>query len=87
MLELEEAVASILAAVPAPQQEEMNLETAHGRVLAQTVSSPIDLPPFDNSAMDGYAVRAEDVIPQNRMLRSRSVWREECLPAKFLRAN
>lgn len=31
------------------------------RVLAEDVSAPIDLPPFDNSAMDGYAVRSEDL--------------------------
>lgn len=33
---------------------------AYGRVLADDVHSPLDLPPFDNSAMDGYAVRAQD---------------------------
>ncbi|WP_165065321.1 molybdopterin molybdotransferase MoeA [Marisediminicola senii] len=33
------------------------------RVLATAVVSPIDLPPFDNSQMDGYAVRAADVVP------------------------
>jgi molybdopterin molybdotransferase len=37
------------------------LRDAAGRVLTLTISSPIDLPPFDNSAMDGYAVRAVDV--------------------------
>jgi molybdopterin molybdotransferase len=61
MLELEEAVARILAALPSPQSEIIPLNDAHGRVLVQSVASPIDLPPFDNSAMDGYAVRAEDV--------------------------
>lgn len=35
-------------------------EAVLGRVLARDVVSPFDLPPFDNSAMDGYAVRAED---------------------------
>jgi molybdopterin molybdotransferase len=37
------------------------LTEADGRILAEQVRSPIDLPPFDNSAMDGYAVRAADV--------------------------
>jgi len=32
-----------------------------GRVLAEDVAAPLDLPPFDRAAMDGYAVRAEDV--------------------------
>ena len=33
------------------------------RVLAADVSNPLDLPPFDNSQMDGYAVRAAEVHP------------------------
>ncbi len=41
--------------LPAPSSEP--------RVLAQDVLSPIDLPPFDNSQMDGYAVRADEVVP------------------------
>jgi molybdopterin molybdotransferase len=61
MLEYEEALARVLAAVPAPVSEQIDLGDADGRILAQEVLSPIDLPPFDNSAMDGYAVRASDV--------------------------
>lgn len=61
MLELEEAVARILALLHPPQSESIALNEAHGRVLVQAVCSPINLPPFDNSAMDGYAVRATDV--------------------------
>jgi molybdopterin molybdotransferase len=61
MLELEEAVARILAAVPPSVGERVALPDAHGRILAERISAPIDLPPFDNSSMDGYAVRAADV--------------------------
>ena len=61
MLEFEDALARILAEVPAPAHEAVTLAAAHGRVLAEQVRSPIDLPPFDNSAMDGYAVRSGDV--------------------------
>ena len=61
MLELEEAVARILATVPPPTSENVPLADAHHRVLLEQVVSPIDLPLFDNSAMDGYAVRASDV--------------------------
>ncbi|MDT7816724.1 MAG: molybdopterin molybdotransferase [Acidobacteriaceae bacterium] len=61
MLELEEALARILAMVPSVMSERVPLGEAHGRVLAERVLSPIDLPIFDNSAMDGYAVRARDV--------------------------
>jgi molybdopterin molybdotransferase len=60
-LELEAALARILAAIPPPAMDTAPLAAAHGRVLAETIPSPVDLPGFDNSAMDGYAVRAEDV--------------------------
>jgi molybdopterin molybdotransferase len=61
MLELEEALAQILATVPAPSKTRVAVADADGRVAAEPVRSPIDLPIFDNSAMDGYAVRAADV--------------------------
>jgi molybdopterin molybdotransferase len=61
MLQYEEALARVLAAVPAAVSERIALADADGRVVAERILSPIDLPPFDNSAMDGYAVRAADV--------------------------
>ena len=61
MLELEEALARVLAAVPAPMSESVALSEAAGRVVTEQVRSPVDLPIFDNSAMDGYALRAADV--------------------------
>ena len=61
MLELEEALSQVLAAMPAPLNEIIPLADAHRRILAERILSPIDLPVFDNSAMDGYAVRADDV--------------------------
>jgi molybdopterin molybdotransferase len=61
MLSLEEAKSRILAALPVLPLEELHLASALGRFLAADISSPIDLPPFDNSAMDGYAVRSEDL--------------------------
>ncbi|NJD99548.1 molybdopterin molybdotransferase MoeA [Thermococcus sp. LS1] len=45
-----------------PDVEEIPLEEALGRVLAEDVVSPIDSPPFDRSAVDGYALRAEDTF-------------------------
>jgi molybdopterin molybdotransferase len=51
-------VASLLAPTPA---EEVALYEARGRVLAADIVAGVPLPPFDNSAMDGYAVRAADV--------------------------
>lgn len=61
MLDLETAVAQVLAALPAGQSERIPLRESAGRILAETILSPLDLPAFDNSAMDGYAVRATDV--------------------------
>jgi len=43
--------------------EEISLENGLGRVLAEDVVSPVDSPPFDRSAVDGYALRAEDTFP------------------------
>ncbi len=44
---------------------ELQLVDAHGCVLAEDVASPIPLPPFDNSGMDGYAVRSADLRDAN----------------------
>jgi molybdopterin molybdotransferase len=61
MLQYEEALARVLAVIPAPTLERVSLSEGADRIVAEEISSPIDLPPFDNSAMDGYAVRASDV--------------------------
>jgi molybdopterin molybdotransferase len=61
MLDYEAALARILAVIPSPVVESVKLEDANNRVLAEDAYSAINLPLFDNSAMDGYAVRAADV--------------------------
>jgi molybdopterin molybdotransferase len=61
MLSLEQARARILAAVPPLPCEKVELREAFGRFAAEAVRSTVDLPPADNCAMDGYAVRAEDL--------------------------
>src|SRR5512138_849423 len=61
MLELEEARQRLLDAIQPLPAEQASLRDAAGRILAEAVLSPIDLPVFDNSAMDGYAVRSADV--------------------------
>ena len=65
MIELEKAIETILDSTPAPKAELIPLAVAHRRVAAEKVPAPIDLPPFDNSAVDGYAVRARDVASAN----------------------
>ena len=61
MVSFEEALAIVLAEAPALPGEEVALEDALSRVLAEDVLSDTDLPPFDRAAMDGYALRADDV--------------------------
>jgi molybdopterin molybdotransferase len=57
----EEHAAHIASLVPAPGLETIALDDALGRVTAEPVVSPVDLPLFRNSQMDGFAVRAADV--------------------------
>lgn len=62
LLPLEDARAQVLAAIPAALPAEMvALSNSLGRVLAADVAAATDLPPWDNSAMDGYAIRSADV--------------------------
>ncbi|MBB6118124.1 gephyrin-like molybdotransferase Glp [Nocardiopsis algeriensis] len=61
MKSVEQHIADILAVVGDPRQVELDLLQAHGTVLAEPVASPVSLPGFDNSSMDGYAVCAADL--------------------------
>jgi molybdopterin molybdotransferase len=61
VISVDEALVTVLGAVRPLGIERVALLDALGRVLAQDVSSPRDIPGFDNSAMDGYAVRSGDV--------------------------
>jgi molybdopterin molybdotransferase len=61
VITVREHLERVLAQVGPGPEVRLPLEEAFGLVLAQDVRSPVDLPRFDNSAMDGYAVRAEDV--------------------------
>ena len=61
MLPVEEAQERVLAEVAELGTEEVPLLETHGRVLREDVLAPFDTPAADNTAMDGYAVRADDV--------------------------
>src|SRR5919205_404421 len=56
LISIEEARERVLAEVRPLAAEDVALERALGRVLAAEVTSAIDVPPFDASAMDGFAV-------------------------------
>ena len=61
LLPVEEALRRVLEGVAPLSAEKVPLRGATGRVLAEDVKAMRDMPPFDASSMDGYAVRAEDV--------------------------
>jgi molybdopterin molybdotransferase len=66
MMSIDEAVGIITARVtPVQETETALLIDADGRVLADDVAAPLPLPPFTNSAVDGYAVGASD-LPQGQ---------------------
>jgi molybdopterin molybdotransferase len=61
LLSVKEAQYRLLERFPVLPVEQSPLSMAVGRVLAEEIRSPIDLPPFTNSGMDGFAVRAADL--------------------------
>jgi molybdopterin molybdotransferase len=67
MLDFDEAQQRLAcAAAPLTGTESVDLEAAAGRILAGPVVATLDLPPADNSAMDGYAIRHADHRPGRR---------------------
>jgi molybdopterin molybdotransferase len=62
-LPVHEAQKRILERIRTLGAERVPLQAARGRVAAVDVAAALDLPPWDNSAMDGYAVRASEVAP------------------------
>jgi molybdopterin molybdotransferase len=60
LVSIEEAQQLILERVARLPEESVSVEEAVGRVLTAEATAAIDLPPFDSSAMDGFALRAED---------------------------
>ena len=66
---LEEALQRLLGAVhPLPATESLSTFDALGRVLAADVRSALDVPPADNTSMDGYALRSADVTSSGTVL-------------------
>lgn len=61
MVSVEEALQKILSCIEVLEPETKPILDCLGQVLAEDIRSTIDIPPLDNSAMDGYAVKAEDM--------------------------
>jgi len=67
LLSVEAARDAVLRHIEGPTDAEpVHLSDALGRVLADDVISPLDLPPWPNSAMDGYAIRAADTATASK---------------------
>jgi len=84
MLSLEQAREAILAEItPAATTETVSLAQAHGRFTAQELRAQVDNPAFDNSAMDGYAVRAAELVAAGFVLPLRGESRCGDAPGKL----
>jgi molybdopterin molybdotransferase len=68
LLTIDEALQLVLAHARSLESEEVAVRDAAGRVLAADATAAVDLPPFDSSAMDGYAVRAADTPGELRVV-------------------
>ena len=66
MISVEEALEKVLSYVEVLEPEEKPILDCLGQVLAEDIYSTIDIPPLDNSAMDGYAVQAGDTHGASR---------------------
>src|SRR6185295_7968932 len=68
VIPFDEALSSILDRTPRLELERVPLPDAAGRVLAEDVVADLDVPPFDTTAMDGWAVRGDEVqaVPVER---------------------
>ncbi len=73
MLSVEEARDKVLALTPVLEAEDVPLLEAQGQILAEDAVASFDIPPLDNSAMDGYAVRHADIegatLQRSKLLR------------------
>jgi molybdopterin molybdotransferase len=69
MIPIAKAFEIVLQQSPGPKAESVALDDAMGRILAEDIIADTDLPPFDRAQMDGYAVRAADVVNTPARLR------------------
>lgn len=83
MISVDEALDKILSSIKVLGCEKVSILEGLGRVIAEDVYAPRDIPPLDNSAMDGYAVKWEDIkeASKDRPVRLKVI---EDLPAGFI---
>ena len=85
MIPYEEALSAVLSHTQPLAETKMTLEDALGHALAQEVAARFDMPAFDNSAMDGFGVRALSWVA-HRLTPEKAPW-VEISPAKFPHVN
>jgi molybdopterin molybdotransferase len=95
MISVEEALDKVLSYVDVLEAEEVPVLEAMGQVLAEDIISHLNIPPLDNTAMDGYALRADDTRGASdqspRLLRvidtviAGSISRQEVTPGTAIR--
>lgn len=83
MISVDEALETILSFIKPLGYEKVSILDALGRVIAEDIYAPRDIPPLDNSAMDGYAVKWEDIkdASKDHPVRLKVI---EDLPAGFI---
>ena len=83
MITVEEALDKILSHIQPLGSEKVSILEALGRVIAEDIYANRDIPPLDNSGMDGYAVRSEDIrnVSRDRPIQLKVI---EDLPAGFI---
>jgi molybdenum cofactor synthesis domain-containing protein len=69
VLSFDDALAQVLAALPSPPVREVQVSQASGLVLAQDIVADADMPAFDRTAMDGFALRSADAARPGARLR------------------
>jgi len=70
LLPFEDALKRLLcSAKPSLKAESISINQAFGRILAEDITSPVNVPPHHNSAMDGYALRSEDLNTNNTLVK------------------
>ena len=84
MLACDEALQIVLGSYRQLGSECVDLSIAANRILAEDVTSDVDMPPFDKSAMDGYACRRADLTNELSIIESISAG---CMPGKTVEAN
>lgn len=82
MISVKEAQEKIFSTVSSSETEVRKINDAFGFVLSKNLYSPLNLPPFDQSAMDGYAIIAKDVFAGNTIF----VFGESAAGKSFLKS-